>query len=144
MKLACFFQKPAQSRCASWALLFLRVVAGSAMAMHGWGKIQAPFNWMGDGAPVPGFLQFLAAFSEFAGGIAWVIGLLTPLASLGIVITMIVAAAMHLVVRHDPFVSATGGPSAELASIYLAIAAVLMSVGPGCVSLDMKVFGYKK
>jgi len=63
---------------ASAALLFLRLIAGTAFMFHGWGKIQHPLNWMGPEAPVPGVLQFLAAFSEFGGGLAWILGLLTP------------------------------------------------------------------
>ena len=60
------------------------------MTMHGWSKIQNPFGWM-QGAPVPGFLQALAALSEFGGGLALIVGLLTPFACLGIMSTMFVA-----------------------------------------------------
>src|SRR5262245_3700726 len=65
---------------AAWGLLVVRVVFGLGIAQHGWSKIQHPFNWMGPDAPVPAFLQFLAALSEFGGGIALIFGLLTPLA----------------------------------------------------------------
>lgn len=129
-----------QSNKASLALLFLRLIAGIAFMMHGWGKIQAPFNWMGPDSPVPGFLQFLAAFAEFGGGLAWVVGLLMPLASLGIAITMVVATYMHMVVMKDPFVNTKGGGSYELAAVFLAIALVFMAVGPGKYSLDRFVF----
>jgi putative oxidoreductase len=60
-------------------LLVIRVVTGIAFMLHGWGKIQAPMSWMGPDAPVPGVFQFLAAFSEFGGGIAWALGFLFPL-----------------------------------------------------------------
>ncbi len=124
--------------------LLLRLVAGTAMALHGWGKIQNPFNWMGDGAPVPGFFQLLAAISEFGGGIALVLGLLIPLAPLGMAITMLVATGMHMFVLGDPFVSQKGGGgSYELASIYLMIAVLFMVNGPGRFSLDRKIFGTK-
>src|SRR5688572_6397027 len=62
-------------------LLVLRLVAGTAMAFHGWPKIQHATSWMGADAAVPGVLQALAAIAEFGGGICWVLGLLTPLAS---------------------------------------------------------------
>jgi putative oxidoreductase len=136
-----FYTVPQQSGFADTALLLLRVVAGIAFMMHGWGKIQNPFGWMPAEAPVPGILQGLAALAEFGGGLAWILGLLTPLASLGIAITMAVAFAMHAFMRGDPFVSATGGPSYELAAIYFSIALVLMAAGPGRLSLDRKVFG---
>src|SRR6218665_1102626 len=74
------------------ALLLLRLMAGIALMSHGFGKIQAPFSWMGPDAPIPGFLLFLAALSEFGGGLALVLGLLVPLASFGIICTMAVAA----------------------------------------------------
>ncbi len=112
--------------------------------MHGWGKIQNPFGWMGDGAPVPGFFQFLAALSEFGGGIALLIGLLIPLAMLGLSITMIVAVSMHAFVLKDPFVASEKGQgSYELAAIYLMIAVMFMLSGPGRFSLDRKFFGTK-
>ena len=108
---------------ASVGLLALRVVIGAAFMFHGWGKIQHPFSWMPAGAPVPGFLQALAALSEFGGGLAWILGLLTPLASLGIAVTMAVAVAMH-VSNGDPFF-AMGGPAYESAAVYLGIRAVV-------------------
>ena len=130
-----------QPAFASIALLVLRLVVGTAFTIHGWQKIQDPFGWMGQQSPVPGLFQFLAAISEFGGGIAWIIGLLTPLAALGIGCTMTVAVFMHSMVLHDPFVSLTGGRSYELASAYLCIALLLLALGPGRFSLDAKVFG---
>lgn len=143
-KLKCLLQTVAHANFQSLALLVLRVVAGGAFMLHGWGKIQAPMSWMGAEAPVPGFLQFLAAFSEFGGGLAWIIGLLTPLASLGLFATMTVAAAMHLIVRQDPWVSMTGGMSGEPALGYLTVALLLLAMGPGRFSLDAVIFGNRK
>ncbi len=108
---------------------------------HGYGKIQNPLAWMGPDSAVPGFLQFLGAFSEFGGGLALIIGLLTPLASLGIAITMIVAAGLHAIVLGDPFVSSKGGGSYELSTVYLVIAILFIVTGPGKYSLDRKIFG---
>lgn len=125
---------------AAVGLLVLRLVAGSAMMIHGWPKIQHATSWMGPDAPVPGALQFLAAFSEFGGGLAWVLGLLTPIASFGILCTMTVATFMVHVSAGHPFVSNTGGPSFEPALGYLAVAVALMLVGPGRLSLDCLLF----
>jgi putative oxidoreductase len=135
------FSVPAQSTFADLALLFLRVVAGLAFMLHGWGKIQNPLGWMGPDGFAPGIFQALAAISEFGGGLAWILGLLTPLASLGIASTMAVAFSFHAIVRGDPFVSMSGGPSFELAAVYLCIALLLLAVGPGRVSLDRRLFG---
>lgn len=125
-------------------LLFLRLVCGIAMAQHGFGKIQNPMGWMGPDAAVPGFLQLLAAVSEFGGGIAWAIGLLTPLASFGIACTMAVAVYMHAIVMGDPFVAkGPGGGSYELAAIFFTVAVLLVTASPGRFSIDRIIFGTK-
>ncbi len=120
-------------------LLLLRLVAGAAMLLHGWPKIQAPFSWMPAEAPVPGILQALAAVSEFfGGGLGWLVGFLTPLASLGMLATMTVAVMFHAG-RGDPFVG-QGGPSFELALLYWMLALLFLLIGPGRFSLDAPVF----
>jgi putative oxidoreductase len=129
------------TRFAHVALLALRLVAGLAFALHGWSKIQNPFGWMGPDSFAPPFLQALAALSEFGGGIAWMLGFLMPLACIGIGCTMAVAFWMHAGQRGDPFVSMTGGPSSELAAIFLCIAFVLAALGPGALSIDRLLFG---
>jgi putative oxidoreductase len=123
------------------ALLLLRAVAGLAFMFHGWSKIQNPLGWMGPDAFAPGIFQALAALSEFGGGLAWIVGLLTPLASLGIASTMAVAFWFHAVLRGDPFVATGGGASYELAALYLCIALLLLAIGPGRLSLDRALFG---
>ncbi len=144
IKLKNIFQPTPQQPLASAALLLLRLIVGSAFIIHGAGKIQHPFHWMGPEATVPSFFQFLAAISEFGGGIAWIFGLLTPLASFGIACTMTVAVHMHLMIRHDSFVNPTGGLSYEPALVYLGIAILMMTVGPGKFSLDAKLFGERQ
>ena len=96
---------------------------------------------MGPDASIPGVFQFLAAISEFGGGIAWILGLLIPLASFGIACTMAVAFSTHAFVRGDPFVSMTGGLASEPAAVYFCIAVLLIAVGPGRFSLDSQFFG---
>jgi putative oxidoreductase len=119
---------------------------GAAFIQHGWPKFQNAFHWMDrEGAPgPPGFLQALAAFSEFGGGIALILGLLTPLAALGIACTMIGALAMVHLPNGDPFVAAKpGGPSYEPALGYLANALLVLLAGPGVLSLDALLFDRK-
>ena len=132
---------PAHPTFVDGALLLLRAIAGAAFMFHGWMKIQNPFGWMGPEGFAPAPFQALAAMSEFGGGLGWILGLLTPIASLGILCTMMVAMFTHLILRGDPFVSATGGPAAELASVYFAIALLLIALGPGRYSLDRAIFG---
>jgi putative oxidoreductase len=136
-----FSAPPLPSTLADGALLLLRVAAGLAFMMHGWGKIQNPFGWMGPDAFAPGILQALAALAEFGGGLAWILGLLTPLASLGIACTMAVAVFVHAFMRGDPFVALGGGPSYELAALFFCLALLLLTMGPGKFSLDRKIFG---
>jgi putative oxidoreductase len=132
---------PRSSAFADLTLLLIRVVAGAALMLHGWGKIQQPFSWMGPDSFAPGIFQALAALSEFGGGLALILGLLVPLASLGIASTMAVAVYFHGVMRGDPFVASGGGASYELAAVYLCVALVLIGVGPGRLSLDRALFG---
>jgi len=124
-------------------LLLVRIICGYAFILIGWGKIQHPLNWMGDESSVPGILQALAVISEFGGGIALIIGLLTRLGALGIGCTMVGAVIMHRFVMGDPFVNLTGGSSYQLAVAYLLIALLLGILGPGRFSLDRRIFGVK-
>lgn len=138
------FQPAPLTARASAGLLVLRVVAGIAFAIHGWGKIQHPLSWAGPQPMYPAFLLFLAAFSEFAGGIAWILGLLTPLASFGIACTMAFAVHLHAVVMKDPFVPDGPGKGAwELAAVFFCIAVLFGLAGPGRYSADRLVFGQK-
>ena len=132
---------PGHPTMASIALLLLRLIAGTAFILHGWQKVQNPVGWMGPASSIPAFFQVLAAISEFGGGIGWVSGFLTPLASLGIASVMTVAVSLHLMVLKDPFVNLTGGHSYELALVYLGIALLVLVLGPGKFSLDKKLFG---
>lgn len=117
---------------ASAGLLALRLFAGTAMMIHGWKKIQHPFDWMGD--KMPSFLQALAALSEFGGGLAWIVGALVPLATFGMLCTMAVAAYTHIS-RGDPF------QRWELAALYFTLSVLLLCAGPGRFSFDAWVTG---
>lgn len=145
-KLKRLFQPVPNSVPASAALFLIRLIAGAAFVLHGWGKIQTPFGWNPPGSPIsiPVIFQFLAAISEFGGGIGWILGLLTPVASLGIGCTMAVAVYFHSIIMKDPFVNMTGGSSYEPALVFLGIALVILALGPGKFSLDKKIFGERK
>src|SRR5438132_2078759 len=139
---------PFVSGLGSFGLLVLRIVTGAAFVMHGWGKIQSPggpFHWMDQfpDAP-PGPIQALAVLAEFGGGIALVLGFLTPLAAFLIAGTMTVALAKVHLPHGDPFVGAPGKPSFEPAAGYLAQMIMFLLVGPGVLSVDALLFGKKK
>lgn len=135
MKLSERFSVKTNMIALDASLLLTRIVCGLAFMLHGWPKIQNPFSWLGPDAFAPGIFQALAAFAEFAGGFAWIIGLLFPLASLGILFTMIVAFVSHAFIWGDPFVAKSGG-SYELALVYACISSLFMIIGPGRFSLD--------
>ena len=127
-------------------LLILRFVMGMGMMAHGWGKIKTPFSWMDKpGAPsaIPDLLQALAALGEFGGGLAIVLGFLTPLGALGVLCTMI--GAWFIAHRDLPWLDFTGkGKSFEYAALYGAVALTLLLTGPGRFSLDALIWGKKK
>ena len=129
----------------SLALLLLRVVVGVTFFMHGKQKLgdlngtEQFFNSLG--IPVPALMAPLVAVTETVGGIMLILGLLTPLASLGVISTMLVAiTTVHLKAGHA-FVGAPGKPSYETAAGYLAIALLMLLTGPGAYSLDALIFG---
>ena len=154
----------AQGRAAA-GLLIIRLVFGLGIMLHGWQKIQSPggpMGWMDQHAPapaadsahpegkprakeeekkpasshVPGFLQGLATAAEFSGGLGIIVGLLTPIAALGLAFNMLVALLMvHLPAGHS-FVGQHGQPSYESAAGYLAVALLMLLAGPGEWSVD--------
>jgi putative oxidoreductase len=129
-----------QGIAGSLGLLGLRAVVGAAFIVHGWPKIQAPTTWMGPDAPFPGWMQFLAAAAEFGGGIALVLGLLTPLAALGLAVTMGVAIFKVHVPQGHAFVAPPGEHSFELAAAYLSAVVTILLLGPGRFSGDALLF----
>ena len=126
---------------AAAGLFALRLAAGAALMFHGWAKIHNPTGWMGPASTVPGFMQALAAVAEFGGGLALVLGLLTTIAAFGIVCDMVGALALVHVPHGDPFVG-MGGPSMELAILYLGMGLLFMLAGPGSWSLDALFFDH--
>ena len=127
---------------AALGLFVIRLVFGAAIALHGWPKFQHAFAWMGPQAPVPGFLQALAALSEFGGGLALIFGLLTPLACLGLLCTMATAYFLVHFPAHNPFVSnKPSDPTFEPVAHFFAVALGVLFSGPGALSLDALLFG---
>lgn len=130
---------------AAVGLLVLRVVVGLGLMMHGWNKIQNPFGWMNKpGAPsdIPGFMQALAALGEFGGGLGLIVGLLTPLAALGVIFTML--GAYFISHQGDPWIKPGAKGTWELASLYFIMALTILLTGPGRYSLDAIIFGKKR
>ena len=85
----------------------------------------------------PAALQAIAAFAEFAGGIALIAGFATPLFAFLIACDMFVAIFVVSIPRGAAFVSENPAkPGFELALIYLAAALTLILIGAGAYSID--------
>lgn len=125
----------------AWGLLVLRLVFGAGMIMHSLSKIQNPMHWMDKMQNVaPPMLQAIAVGFEFGGGIALILGLITPLVVLIGLIQFFTAYWTQF--RGTPWIG--GKPSFELVSLYLAVMLTLLLTGPGKISIDAILFGKKK
>jgi len=131
-----------ENKMVALGLLILRVVIGLVVAAHGFQKL---FGRWG-GAGMQGWVgamnrmrirpavpwAWISTLSEVLGGLGLAVGLLTPLPSLAIAGSMLVAIALV----HWPkgFWATKGGYEFNL-SILAAIAAIAL-IGPGAYSLD--------
>ena len=125
----------------SYGLLLLRVVVGGTMFSHGAQKL---FGWFGGpglrgtagffeslGWRLPLALAFLAGLAE-TSGVAFALGLLTPLAALGIAVVML--NAIFVVHWRNGFFNGNGGLEFPLTLATVAVA--VAATGPGRFSVD--------
>lgn len=121
-----------------FGLLFLRLGIGGMFIFHGapkmfggpetWGRVGMATASLGI-TFAPAFWGFMAAFSEFAGGILLISGLFFRPACTLMALTMAVAASMHLG-RGDGLRGASH--AIENGIVFLS----LILIGPGKYSLD--------
>ena len=120
--------------------LIMRLTLGAIMLFHGYSKIIPHGALYGFAHYVaslhlPYWLGYVAAFTEFFGGMALILGLLARLAALGVAIEMAVAIIkVHL--HHG--LSGNGGFEFPLACFALAL--MLVFSGPGYLALDTLLF----
>ncbi len=130
------------NRFQSFGTLVMRLALGVIMVVHGWGKIiprGALYNFTQTVAHLgmPAWLGYVAAFTEFFGGILLILGLLTRIAALGSAIDMSVAVVkVHL---HAGLTGHPGQPGFEFPLALFAIALMLVFTGSGLLGLDRVV-----
>ncbi|MCV7419726.1 DoxX family protein [Mycobacterium yunnanensis] len=127
------------SSLADLGILTLRI-AVAATALHA--GITKALNFTStaqfmadDGWRPPTFAAYLVTATEIAGGLALLLGLLTPLAACGIIAAMIdawAATASGAVVWSDPF---------NVPFLMAFAATALLFVGAGAHSVDARIFG---
>lgn len=132
------------------ALLLFRLGTGVLFLLHGYPKLTHLQQWA-NLLKMPVFLCFLSALSMLAGGVCLILGLLTPLASAAIFVSMAFAAYLEIIqglpfVARDPYLIPDGQyegpngkgepPSWEKAFMYCLMLLAIAVFGPGAFSLD--------
>src|SRR5579859_3807913 len=121
------------------APLLGRLAVGLLFLSTGWGKVRHIPNvtafFTSLGIPLPGLNAVVVGYSELIGGALLTLGLLTRLATIPLMISMVVAIlTAKLADLHNPF---------DLVSFdeftYLVVLAMILIIGPGEVSLDRLV-----
>ena len=122
---------------ADVALLLTRLVVGVVLIAHGWQKLDQ-FTPAGteafladSGVPLAGIAAWWLIATEIGGGIALLLGVLTPLVALVGIANMIGAVAF---VHNDALLVADGG--AELVLVIAAALVPLALLGAGRISVD--------
>jgi putative oxidoreductase len=123
------------------ALLALRVTVGAVMIAHGYNHIWGPgtitgtAQWFESIGMKPPLLQaWLASITELGAGAMLVVGLLTPLASAGVIGVM--AVAWIVAHRTNGFFIFKPGQGWEYVMVLLLVAVAIATLGPGAWSLD--------
>lgn len=119
-----------------FVLMLLRVVFGAMMMMHGYHKLLNIISGqMEFGDPIgigESLSLYLTVFAEFFCSILLILGLMTRLALIPLMITMLVA--LFIVHQNDPL------EEKEIAILYLIGFYAIYLTGPGGLSMDAKLF----
>jgi putative oxidoreductase len=133
------------NRFQPWGVLLLRLVLGVAMVVHGYPKVIPAGGFHGGNTTaaldhyvhfiatlgLPPWLAYVSAFTEFAGGILLIVGLLTRFVSFLAATNMLFAIAA-VTIHH-------GYSASEYPLSLFAIALMLLFAGPGKAAFDRKI-----
>lgn len=137
-----------------YTLLLLRVGVGILFMQHGYPKITHLRTWA-TSLHMPVFLCLLSALSMAVGGVCLVLGLVTPLAAMAILGSMLFAMGLEIYqglpfVARDPYLIPARQyegpkgkgepPSWEKAFMYCLMLITVTVFGPGLFSLDSLIF----
>ncbi len=128
-----------------WGLLILRLALGVIFFAHGAQKVLGWFGGPGLAATVsgmshmgiPAVLGYVAAFTEFLGGLGLIFGVLARLSALGIFIVMAVA-VLKVHISNGFFMNWMGnqkGEGFEYHLLAMSIAVMILLAGPGRLAL---------
>lgn len=121
----------------SYLALFLRVVVGVTLVMHGYPKLkdpQATLKWAGN-LGVPAAATVVAIVLEFFGGIALILGILVPVVAFFIALEMIGNIALKKSKMKAPYLTGQNASAYETDVLYILLAVTLIVLGAGAFSL---------
>lgn len=119
------------------ALLVMRLALGAIMVAHGYMKVFGGlhrFAGMVGNMGIPSWLAYVAAFTEFLGGLMILAGFFTRAAAFAICIDLCVAIwKVHL---HNGLLGAPDHPGFEFPMAAATLAFALIFLGGGPISID--------
>ncbi|MDG6906677.1 MAG: DoxX family protein [Nitrososphaerota archaeon] len=117
--------------------LFLRVIVGGTLMIHGYPKVKSreqSMGWM-KSMGMPGVTAALAGILEFFGGLFLVVGLIVPAVALLFAIQFASIIWMKKSKMKAEYVS-TSKPSYEIDVLYLLLSIALIVLGAGAMSIS--------
>lgn len=119
------------------ALLVMRLTLGAIMVVHGYHKVFGGlqhFAHMVGGMGMPVWLGYIAAFTEFVGGLLILAGFFTRLAAFAVCVELVVAIwKVHL---HNGLMGSPDRPGYEFPLAVATLAFALIFFGAGPIAFD--------
>lgn len=128
---------------APYAVTILRILVGVIFLLHGIPKLGGIGGFTGFltslGVPAPGLFAIIVIALEVGGGLLLILGLATRWVSLLFAIQMVVTTLLVKLPNAGFIAPQGGGAGAELDLLLLAAALILLTQGPGPLSIERNV-----